>query len=109
MRPSNEPFFWAIFSAGGMIVAFLMPVLIIITGFLVPAGGVEFEQLDNLFGNWLVRLIIFGVAFFTFWHAAHRIRHLLKDLGLRSGATPLAVVCYLAALAGAAWAATVVL
>lgn len=109
MRPSNEPFFWAIFSAGGMIVAFLMPVLIIITGFVVPAGGIEFEQLDNLFGNWLVRLIIFGVAFFTFFHAAHRIRHTLKDLGLRSVATPLTVVCYLAALAGSAWAAIVVL
>ncbi len=109
MRPSNEPFFWAIFSAGGMIVAFLMPVLIIITGFLVPAGVVEFEQLENLFDFWLVRLVIFGVAFFTFMHAAHRIRHTLKDLGLRSIATPLAVVCYLAALAGAAWAATVVI
>ena len=44
MRPSNEPFFWAMFSAGGVIVALLMPVLIIITGFLVPAGVVEFEQ-----------------------------------------------------------------
>lgn len=109
MRPSNEPFFWAIFSAGGMIVAFLLPVLIIITGFVVPAGGIEFEQLDNLFGNWLVRLIIFGVAFFGFFHAAHRIRHTLKDLGLHSVATPLAVICYLGALAGAIWAATVVI
>ena len=116
MRPSNEPFFWAMFSAGGVIIALLMPVLIIITGFVVPAGGVDFDRLDALFGDGdlssgapLVRLIIFGVAFFTFMHAAHRIRHTLKDLGLRSIATPLAVVCYLGALAGAAWAATVVL
>ena len=49
MRPLNEPFFWAIFSAGGMVVALLLPVLIIITGFVVPAGGVEFDQLDTLF------------------------------------------------------------
>ena len=103
MRPSNEPFFWAMFSAGGVIIALLMPVLIIITGFVVPAGGVDFDRLDALFGDGdlssgapLVRLIIFGVAFFTFMHAAHRIRHTLKDLGLRSIATPLAVVCYLA-------------
>ena len=109
MRPSNEPFFWAIFSAGGMIVAFLLPVLIIITGFVVPAEGIEFEQLDNVFGNPLVRLVVFGVAFLGFFHAAHRIRHLLKDLGLRSIATPIAVVCYLGALAGAIWAATVVI
>ncbi len=109
MRPSNEPFFWAIFSAGGMIAAFLLPVLIVITGFVVPAEGIEFDQLDNLFGFWLVRLVIFGVAFLGFFHAAHRIRHLLKDLGLRSSATPIAVLCYLGALAGAVWAAVVVI
>lgn len=109
MRPSNEPFFWAIFSAGGTIVALLLPVLIIITGFVIPAGGVEFHQLDALFNNPLVRLIILGVAFVSFFHAAHRIRHTLKDLGLRSVATPLTVVCYAAALAGTVWAALVVL
>ena len=109
MRPSNEPFWWAMFGAGGMITALLLPVLIILTGFVVPAGGVEFDQLDTLFNNPLVRLIILGVAFLSFFHAAHRIRHTLKDLGLRSAATPLAVVCYAAALAGTIWAAMVVL
>ncbi len=109
MRPSNEPFWWAMFSAGGMVVALLLPVLIIMTGFVVPAGGVEFDQLDKLFNNPLVRLIILGVAFLSFFHAAHRIRHTLKDLGLRSVATPLAGVCYAAALAGTVWAALVVL
>ena len=109
MRPSNEPFWWAMFGAGGMISALLLPVLIIITGFVVPAGGVDYKQLDTLFNNPLVRLIILGVAFLSFFHAAHRIRHTLKDLGLRSVATPLAVLCYAAALAGTVWAALVVL
>lgn len=109
MRPSNEPFWWAMFGAGGMITALLLPVLIILTGFVVPAGGVDFKQLDTLFNNPLVRLIILGVAFLSFFHAAHRIRHTLKDLGLRSVATPLAVLCYAAALAGTIWAAMVVL
>lgn len=109
MRPSNEPFWWAMFGAGGMITALLLPVLIILTGFVVPAGGVEYNQLDTLFNNPLVRLIILGVAFLSFFHAAHRIRHTLKDLGLRSVATPLAVLCYAAALAGTIWAAMVVL
>ena len=109
MRPSNEPFFWAMFSAGGVIVALLLPVLIVITGFVVPAEGIEFDQLERLFNNVLVRLIILGVAFFSFVHAAHRLRHTLKDLGLRSVATPLAVLCYAAALAGTVWAALVVI
>ena len=97
------------FGAGGMITALLLPVLIILTGFVVPAGGVDFKQLDTLFNNPLVRLIILGVAFLSFFHAAHRIRHTLKDLGLRSVATPLAVLCYAVALAGTIWAALVVL
>ena len=109
MRPSNEPFWWAMFSAGGMLLAFILPVLVVITGFIVPSGGIEFDQLDTLFNNPLVRLAILGVAFVSFFHAAHRIRHTLKDLGLRSVATPLAVVCYAAALAGTIWAALVVL
>ena len=109
MRPSNEPFFWAMFSAGGVIIALLLPVLIVITGFVVPAEGIEFDQLERLFNNVMVRLIILGVAFFSFVHAAHRLRHTLKDLGLRSVATPLAVLCYAAALAGTVWAALVVI
>ena len=109
MRPSNEPVFWALFSAGGVAIALLMPMLIIVTGFVVPAGGVGFERLDAVFGSPPVRLAVFGVSFLAFFHAAHRIRHTLKDLGLRSAATPIAVVCYLAALAGTAWAASVVL
>ncbi|MCY4640502.1 MAG: fumarate reductase subunit D [Chloroflexi bacterium] len=107
MRPSNEPFFWAMFSAGGMVTALLLPVLVVITGFLVPAGVVEFAQLESLFDFWPVRLVVFGVVFLALFHAAHRIRHTLKDLGLRSVATPLAVVCYLGAIAGSVWAATV--
>ncbi len=109
MRPSNEPLPWAIFSAGGVIIALLIPILIVVTGFLVPAEEIGFADLDDLFGNPLVRLIVLGVAFFTFFHAAHRIRHTLMDLGGRPAALPIAAGSYLAALAGTIWAATVVI
>ena len=108
MRPSNEPLFWAIFSAGGVIIALLMPVLIIVTGFVVPAEEIEFSQLEDIFDNPPVRLIVLGVAFFTFFHAAHRIRHTLKDLGLRAAPLAVAVISYGAALAGTIWAVVVV-
>ena len=109
MRPSNEPLFWAMFSAGGMIAAVLVPVLIVITGFLVPAETIEGPGLHNLFDNPLVRLIILGVAFLVFFHAAHRIRHTVKDLGLRSAPMLVAALCYLGAALGTIWAAAVVL
>ncbi|MDA1061852.1 MAG: fumarate reductase subunit D [Chloroflexi bacterium] len=109
MRPSHEPLFWAMFSAGGVLIALLMPALIVVTGFIVPAEGVEFDGLDTLFGNVLVRLVVLGVAFFSFFHAAHRIRHTLKDLGLHALAKPIAGVSYLAAAAATLWAAAVVI
>ena len=107
MRRSNEPLFWSVFSAGGVVTALLMPVLIVVTGFLLPAEEIEFDRLDDLFSNFLVRLIIIGVAVLTFFHGAHRFRHTLVDLGNRSMALPIAAVCYLLALAGSAWAVIV--
>lgn len=104
MRPSNEPLFWSLFSAGGTVAALLIPVLIVMTGFLVPAEAVEFDRLDDLFANLIVRVGLLGVAFFVFFHCAHRFRHTLVDLGLKRIALPIAVVCYLAALAGTGWA-----
>ena len=105
MRYSNEPFFWALFSAGGVATAFLIPVLIVLTGFLVPAGAVEFSRLEDLFGNPLVRLVVFGVAFLAFMHWANRFRHTLVDMGLKSLHTPISILTYLVAIAGTVWAA----
>jgi fumarate reductase subunit D len=109
MRRSNEPLFWSLFSAGGMVAALLMPALILVTGFLVPAEWVEYERLEAIVTNPLGRLAIFGIAFLTFFHWAHRFRHVLVELGLRRLALPIAVGCYLAAVAGSAWAGVVAL
>lgn len=107
MRRSQEPLFWSLFSAGGMIAALLAPVLILVTGFLVPANQVGFHRLEQIFTNPLGRLVLFGLAFFIFFHWAHRFRHTLVDAGLERFGMPIAVVCYLAALAGTVWAAVV--
>ena len=87
--------------------ALLVPVLIVLTGFVVPAEEIEFDRLDDIFTNVLVRIVLFGLAFLTFFHWAHRFRHILVDIGLKPLALPIAVVSYLTALAGTVWAATV--
>ena len=109
MRPSNEPLVWAIFSAGGVVLALVAPALIVLTGFVVPAEEVSFERLFDIFGSPFVRLILFGMALLTFFHAAHRLRHTVMDLGLRSAAVSVAVISYGIAIAGVIWAATIVL
>lgn len=107
MRASNEPFFWALFSAGGVVSAVVVPVMVIVVALLFMGGIIEFDRLDMVFTNPIGRLTLFGVAALTFVHAAHRFRHTLLDLGLKPVAMLVAVVCYAAGIAGAIWAAVV--
>jgi len=110
MRYSREPFFWSLFSAGGVVTAILIPVMIVVTGFLIPAGTVSFLRLENVFGNMIVKLVVFGLAFLTFMHSANRIRHALLDMGIpKSLFVPVSVISYVAAIVGTVWAATVIL
>lgn len=107
MRRSSEPLYWSLFSAGGVITALLAPVLIIVIGFLVPGGEVSFHRLHEIFTNPFGRLVVFGLAFFTFFLCAHRVRHTLAEVGLKHFAAPITVTCNLAALAGTIWAGVV--
>ena len=46
MAKSNEPIWWSLFSAGGMVAAMVLPILIIITGVLVPFGWAGNDPLN---------------------------------------------------------------
>lgn len=110
MRYSSEPFFWALFSAGGVVTAFIMPVLIVITGFVLPSDEITFAHLDQVFSHVIVRLVIFVVASLTFMHWANRFRHTLNDMGMaKSLFAPVSVLTYIVAFAGTVWTAVVVL
>ena len=106
-RRSKEPLAWAIFSAGGMVMAMLAPVLIVVTAYLVPADQVDFGRLHAIFTNPLGRLGLFGLATVTFFHWAHRFRHSLIEMGLKNYAVPISVLSYLTAAAGSVFAAVV--
>jgi fumarate reductase subunit D len=102
MAKSNKPVVWGLFAAGGTVTAFLTPALVLLT--LLPAFGVMPELLayDNLrafAGHWFGKLLVFGILFLMFWHAAHRLRVTLHDFGVRAD-IPVAVAVYLAAAAG---------
>ena len=109
MAKSNEPFWWALFAAGGMIAALFLPVTILITGVLVAAQVVDPAQLHKLFGHPLVRLYLFMIISLPLFHWAHRFRFTLVDLGLKAVKGTVAVLCYGAAIAGSTMAALVLL
>ena len=108
MRRSNEPLFWSLFSAGGMLTALLTPAMIVVTGFLVAANDVTFARLHDVVENPFGKAALFVLASLTFFHWAHRFKHVLIDLGLRRFGLMLAVVCYLVAVGGTIWAGVAV-
>ena len=72
MARSNEAFWWAIFSKGGICTALFVPVFIVITGFILPFGAelsqLRYEYLQNLLSFWLTRVVLSVVISFGFFH-----------------------------------------
>ncbi len=110
MKRSGEAFWWALFSAGGVMAALFVPVLVVVTGFLLPgddAAAVEARSaFAQAFGLWPVKAVAWIVVALSLFHCAHRIRHTLMDFGLRRLSGALKLPCYGGALAGSLWAAS---
>ena len=102
MARSNEPFWWSLFSAGGVVAAFFLPVTILITGIVVPAGWLKPEDLLELVRHPLTRLYLFVLISLPLFHWAHRFRYVAADFGLRKLSGVLPIVCYGTAIFGTA-------
>jgi fumarate reductase subunit D len=89
--------------------AFIIPALVIATGLLVPLGLLEPENLQRWLVHPLGRAALFVLCSLTFFHAAHRLRFALADLGLKPLGPALAYVCYGGAILGTLAAALVAL
>ena len=111
MKRSNQPIYWSLFGAGGMLAALIGPALVFITGIAAPAGVLpglmSYPNALAFARNGIGKLFLFLVVSLFLWHAAHRIFHSLHDLGVHGG-TLTKLLCYGPALAGTV-AATVAL
>jgi len=95
MARSNKPILWLPFAAGGLVAALIIPVLILITGVLMPLGilPLPYEKMAAFVHNPLGKLILFGTVALPAWHAAHRLRMTAHDLGFGDGVA-VKVTCY---------------
>jgi len=98
MARSNDPIWWSLFSAGGVVAAFFMPVTILLTVIIVPAGWLPAEDLRQLAGHPLTRLYLFVLISLPMFHWAHRFRYVAVDLGFKRISSILPIVCYGTAL-----------
>jgi succinate dehydrogenase subunit D len=97
-----EPFWWSLFSVGGVVAAFLVPVFLALFGLAIPLGwvSVSHAKLLALVSQPLVKVFLFVLIALPFYHCFHRLRFVLEDLGLHGLRAPLAVLCYGSAIAG---------
>ena len=103
-KRSNEPLFWSLFSAGGVVTAFFMPALIVMIGFVLAANEISINRLEDVFDHPGARIWLVILSSLAFFHFAHRFRFMLIDLGLHSFRLPVAVLTYGAALGGTVFA-----
>jgi len=103
MKRSNEPIIWLLFGAGGMLSALVGPVLVLITGLLVPLGilpkdSMSYQRVLAFLQNPLGKLVLLAVISLFLFHGVHRFVTTLNDYGLCGGHTIMAVFVGIAAL-----------
>lgn len=100
MAKSNKPVVWFPFAAGGTVIAFFIPVIVLLT-LLAALGhvpsGLSYDKLHAFAGNFLGKIVILGVVALSLWSSAHRLRCTFYDFGVRAD-TLVAVVVYALAI-----------
>lgn len=97
-KRSKEPFFWAMFSSGGMLAALGLPALAGLLWFAFPLSWIAPPShallVDKIEPPW-IRLGLFVVLSLAFFHWGHRFRFTLYDgLQLSHLYGLIATVCY---------------
>jgi fumarate reductase subunit D len=100
----NEPFLWVLFSAGGMVAALLIPILLLLYGLAFPLGVLtppSYQSTLALVGHPLARLVVFVLCVLSLFHWAHRFRYTLYDgLQIKHLNEVVFVFCYGGAIVG---------
>lgn len=77
-----EPFLWALFSAGGVVAAFLIPIHLFLWGLAFPLGWLkapDYESAAALLRHPTARIYLFVLCSLPLFHWAHRFRYTLYD------------------------------
>ena len=104
-----EPILWLLFSAGGVMAAMMIPILLVLFGLAFPLGWLPAPAHAHLFsvlGHPLTLLILFLLCMLSLLHCAHRFRYTLYDgLQIKHLNEIINLFCYGGAIAGSIVAA----
>ena len=89
MAVAKKAIVWGLFAAGGTLSSFVFPALILLF-LLVATGntplGLEFDRINAFAASLLGKACLFIVISLSLWHAAHRLRVVFHDFGVRKDA-----------------------
>jgi fumarate reductase subunit D len=106
-----EPIVWLLFSAGGVMAAMTMPVLLLLFGLAFPLGWIsppDHPYLLGLVSNPVARVGLLVICTLSLIHGAHRFRYTLYDgLQIKHINEVINMLCYGGAIVGSLWAAYV--
>jgi fumarate reductase subunit D len=109
VKRSLEPLLWMLFSAGGVLAALLLPILIFLFGVAFPLEWIASPsqaRLLEVIGHPLTRVVLFFFCMLALFHSAHRFRYTLYDgLQIKHLNEVVILLCYGGAIAGTVWAA----
>ena len=101
---SAEPLLWMVFSAGGVVAALVLPMLLCLFGVAFPLGWLtppSATHLASVVGHPMTRLALVVVCTLSLFHAAHRFRYTLYDgLQIKHLNEVIALLCYGSAIVG---------
>ncbi len=85
----SEAFWWLLFSAGGMLSAIFLPGHIFFQGLAmqlgwIPEDAMSFERMTSLLSHPIAKLYLFALISLSLFHAGHRLKHVVHDLGLEA-------------------------
>jgi fumarate reductase subunit D len=103
-KRSIEPLLWVLFSAGGVLAALLLPILLFLFGVAFPLGWLappSYAHLYAVLSHPLTRVVVFLLCFLALFHWAHRFRYTLYDgLQIKHLNELIVLVCYGGAIVG---------
>ena len=97
-KRSNEALIWPLFAVGGELTALITPIMILVTGIVIPLGlfsdAMSYDRMLQILSNPFWAFILAGIITLSAWHALYRLYRTLFDLGVRKVLGLCSILCF---------------
>ncbi len=96
-KRSNEALIWPLFAVGGELTALITPIMVLVTGIMIPlgmfSGALSYDRMLGILSNPFWGLALAVVISLSAWHALYRLYRTLFDLGVRKAIGIFSFIC----------------